>query len=166
MKRVDLRLDVNLRGTYACARACLPHLLEAESPHIRSLAPPLPLRARWFRDHTAYSIAKFGMSMCVLGMAAEFRDRGVAVNALWPRTLIDTAALNVLGDAKLRHGSRSPAIVADAAHRILTRPARECSGNFFLDEDVLAEAGVEDFDRYATDPTRPLITDLFVEPLA
>jgi len=166
MKRVDLMLDVNLRGTYACSRACLPHLLEAANPHILNLAPPLPLRARWFRDHTAYSIAKFGMSMCVLGMAEEFRDRGVAVNALWPRTLIDTAALNVLGDAKIRHGSRSPEIVADAAHHVLTRPSRQCTGNFFLDEDVLREAGVTDFDRYATEAGRPLITDLFVEPLA
>ena len=136
MKRWDLMHQVNARATFACTQACLPHLERSANPHVLVLSPPLSLTPRWFAPHVAYTIAKYGMSMCVLGMAEEFRDRGVAVNALWPRTVIATAALNLLGgDALARHG-RTPEIVADAAIAILRREARQCTGNFFVDEDV------------------------------
>lgn len=162
MKRFDLMFSVNVRGTFLCSQACLPHLLRAGNPHILNLAPPLNLDPRWFRDHVAYSMAKYGMSMCVLGMAEEFRERGVAVNALWPRTTIATAAVAMLGgDEMLRH-SRRPEILADAAHWILTRPARECTGNFFVDDEVLERAGERDLGRYAMSPGAELTADFFL----
>ncbi len=162
MKRVDLMLDVNLRGTYLCSRACLPHLKRAANPHILTLAPPLNLNPRWFKQHTAYTIAKYGMSMCVLGMAEEFRADGIAVNALWPRTTIATAALQIIPGADPSHG-RTPAIMADAAHYVLTRPSRTLTGRFLIDEAVLREAGVSDFTAYAVKPGAPLHTDLFLD---
>ncbi len=150
MKRYDLMHQVNVRGTFACSQACLPYLLKAENPHILNISPPLNMEARWFSNHVAYTMAKFGMSMCVLGMAAEFRDQGVAVNALWPRTIIATAAImNLLGGSEAIKQSRKPDIMADAAHYIFTRPSRECTGNFFIDEDLLKNTGVTDFDKYA-----------------
>jgi citronellol/citronellal dehydrogenase len=162
MKRYDLMHQVNARGTYLCSQACLPWLLKAHNPHILMLSPPLSLQPRWFAPHLAYTMAKYGMSLCVLGLAEEYRDRGVAVNALWPRTVIATAALNLLGgDETARHG-RTPAIVADAAHAILTREARSCTGNFFIDDEVLREAGVKDFDRYAVEKGQELLPDFFL----
>ncbi len=162
MKRVDLMLQINLRGTYLCSRACLPHLKRAANPHILTLAPPLHLNPRWFKHHTAYTIAKYGMSMCVLGMAEEFRADGIAVNALWPRTTIATAALQIIPGADPSHG-RTPAIMADAAHYILTRDSRSLTGRFLIDEAVLREAGVSDFARYAVTPGAALHTDLFLD---
>jgi citronellol/citronellal dehydrogenase len=163
MKRFDLMHQVNTRGTFACSQACLPHLVKAENPHILNLSPPLHLEERWFAPHVAYSIAKYGMSLCVLGMAGEFRSKGVAVNALWPRTVIATAAVqNLLGGDETIRGSRKPEIMADAAHVILTRPSREHTGEFLVDEDVLRGAGVTDFDRYQTVPGAPLLPDFFL----
>lgn len=163
MKRFDLMHQVNARGTYMVSQKCLPHLLKAENPHILNISPPLNMEERWFASHVGYTMAKFGMSMCVLGMAGEFRTRGVAVNALWPRTAIDTAAVrNVLGGDAMAEQSRTVDIMSDAAWEILTRPAKECTGNFFIDDDVLAEAGVTDFDQYANSPGKPLMPDLFV----
>jgi citronellol/citronellal dehydrogenase len=163
MKRFDLMHQINTRGTFACSQACLPHLLKSDNPHILNLSPPLQMNEAWFAPHVAYTMAKFGMSMCVLGMASEFRRAGVAVNALWPRTVIATAAIeNLLGGESVLRGSRSPEIVADAAHVILTRPSRECSGNFFVDEDVLRSAGVTDFDRYQTVAGADLLPDFFL----
>jgi citronellol/citronellal dehydrogenase len=163
MKRFDLMFGVNVRGPFLCSQTCLPHLLCAENPHILNLAPPLNMDPKWFRGNVAYAMAKYGMSMCVLGMAEEFRGRGVAVNALWPRTAIDTAAIAMIGGDAMRRQSRRPEIVADAAHWILTRPARECTGNFFLDDEVLRGAGVADLDRYAVEPGQPLYQDFFVD---
>ena len=163
MKRFDLMHQVNTRGTFACSQACLPHLLKSANPHILNISPPLNLEARWFGPHVAYTMAKYGMSLCVLGMAEEFRAQGVAVNALWPRTVIATAAvINLLGGEAVARQSRKPEIMADAAHAILTRPSRECTGNFFIDDAVLAAAGVTDFDQYAVTPGNNLIPDFFV----
>jgi citronellol/citronellal dehydrogenase len=163
MKRFDLMMAVNVRGTFVCSRATIPYLRGAANPHILSLSPPLTMDARWFAPHVAYTMSKYGMSMCTLGMAREFAADGIAVNSLWPRTTIDTAAIrNLLGGERAASVSRSPAIVADAAHAILTRPSRECSGNFFIDEDVLRAAGVTDFARYAN-AGAVLAPDLFVE---
>jgi citronellol/citronellal dehydrogenase len=163
MKRYDLMHGINVRGTFACSQACLPHLLKAKNPHILNISPPLAMQTRWFSPHVAYTMAKYGMSLCVLGMASEFRSAGVAVNGLWPRTIIATAAVeNLLGGAASLRGARTPEIVADAAHVILTRPSRQTTGQFFIDEDVLRAAGVVDFDRYQTTPGAPLIDDLFL----
>jgi citronellol/citronellal dehydrogenase len=162
LKRFDLMMDVNLRGTYVCSQACLPYLAKAANPHILTLSPPLDMRAQWFAPHVAYTIAKYGMSMCVLGMTEEFRPLGVAVNALWPRTIIATAALQVIPGAEAGRG-RSPEIVADAAAYILTQESRTSTGNFFIDEEVLAKAGMTDFSAYAVSPGLPLRTDLFLE---
>ena len=162
MKRYDLMFDVNVRGTYTTTRACLPHLLNSSNPHVLNLSPPLNLNPAWFRDHVAYTMSKYGMSMCVLGMAEEFRARGVAFNALWPRTVIATAAINLL-DRVSPENCRTAEIMADAAHWILTRPSRECTGNFFIDEQVLRTAGVRDFDRYQVAPGKPLLKDLFLD---
>ncbi|PWB67239.1 MAG: short chain dehydrogenase [Deltaproteobacteria bacterium] len=161
MKRFDLMFGVNVRGTFAASQAVLPYLLKGRNPHILNLSPPLSLDPKWFRDHCAYTIAKYGMSLCVLGMAEEFREAGVAVNALWPRTVIATAALAMLGETAERN-CRKPEIVADAAHAILTRDSRACTGNFFIDEEVLAAEGVSDFSRYAVEPGAPLLPDLFL----
>ncbi|WP_040489099.1 SDR family oxidoreductase [Fulvimarina pelagi] len=163
MRRYDLMNEVNARGTFLVSKTCLPHLLKAENPHILNLAPPLDMKPKWFAGHTAYTMAKFGMSMCTLGMAEEFKDRGVAVNSLWPLTAIDTAAVrNVLGGDAMAKISRSPDIVADAAHAILTRPARETTGNFFIDELVLRDAGVTDFSVYGPEGGRDPVADFFV----
>jgi citronellol/citronellal dehydrogenase len=164
MKRYDLMHQVNIRGTFLCSQACLPHLLKAENPHVLNLAPPLNMSERWFSPHVAYTMAKFGMSMCVLGMAAEFRSAGVAFNALWPRTTIDTAAVGMLGGDDMRRRSRTPDIMADAAHHIVTRPAREFTGRFCIDEDLLREAGVTDFSKYLHPGMREedLLEDFFV----
>ena len=162
MKRWDLMHQVNVRGTFLVTQACLPHLARGRNPHVLVLSPPLSLEPRWFAGHVAYTISKFGMSMCVLGMAEELKGRGIAVNALWPRTVIATAALNLLGgDDTAKHG-RTPEIVADAAHAILVRPATDCTGNFFIDEDVLRAEGVTDFGRYAVQPGVELMPDLFL----
>ena len=161
-KRYDLMHAINVRGTYLCSQKCIPHLLDAENPHILNLSPPLNMEARWFANHVAYTMTKYGMSMCVLGMAEEFKSDGIAVNALWPRTTIDTAAVrNVVGE-EIAKQSRKPDILADAAYAILTRPSRECTGNFFIDEDFLREEGVTDFDQYAVTPGANLTPDFFI----
>jgi citronellol/citronellal dehydrogenase len=163
MKRFDLMYQINTRGSFACVRACLPHLEKAANPHVLMLSPPASLDPKWFAPHLAYTLSKMGMSLCVLGLAEELRGAGVAVNALWPRTLIATTAIRNLfgGDATLR-GCRTPDIVADAAHAILVRPARETTGQFFVDEDVLVAEGVTDLGRYAVTPGEPLLPDLFL----
>jgi citronellol/citronellal dehydrogenase len=162
MKRFDLMFGINVRGTYAASQACIPQLRKAANPHILTLSPPLNLDPKWFKRHVAYTMAKYGMSMCVLGMAEEFRDAGIAVNALWPRTLITTAALQMIPGIDSGRG-RKPEIMADAAHWILVQPSRECTGNFFIDEDVLRTAGVTDLRRYATDPSKSPLPDLFLD---
>lgn len=163
MKRFDLMHQVNVRASFLCAKLCLPELERATNPHILNLAPPLNFEERWFAPHTAYSIAKFGMSLCVLGMAGEFRAAGIAVNALWPKTVIATAAVeNLLGGQAVVERSRKPEIVADAAHHILTQPARSVTGNFFIDEEVLRSAGVTDFASYSVTPGAELLPDFFV----
>jgi citronellol/citronellal dehydrogenase len=154
---------VNVRGTYLTSRVCLPHLLKASNPHILNLSPPLNMEARWFKNHVAYTMSKFGMSMCVLGMSAEFRDRGVAVNALWPRTAIATAAvMNLLGGDEAMRRCRKPEIMADAAHAILVRDSRSCTGNFFIDDDVLRSEGVTDLEKYSITPGAELLPDFFI----
>jgi citronellol/citronellal dehydrogenase len=164
MKRFDLMNAVNVRGTFGCSRECLPWLERAENPHILTLSPPPVLRADWFAPHVAYTLSKYGMSLCTLGLSAELARQGIAVNSLWPRTMIATAAVeNLLGGPTALAGCRHPSIVADAAHVILTRPSREFTGHFCIDEDVLRAAGVSDFTRYAIDPTAPLSPDIFVE---
>lgn len=163
LKRFDLMHAVNARGTFLTSQACLPFLLKSSNPHILNIAPPLNLEPKWFGPHVAYSMAKFGMSMCVLGMAEEFKEQGVAVNALWPQTAIATAAVqNVLGGEEAVRCCRKPTIMADAAYQLLTRPSREQTGQFLIDEDVLRDAGVTDFAEYAVDPTQPLMPDFFV----
>jgi citronellol/citronellal dehydrogenase len=163
MKRYDLMHQVNTRGTFACSQACLPHLRKAPNPHILNLSPPLNMEPRWFAPHVAYTMAKYGMSMCVLGMASELASAGIAVNALWPRTAIATSAVKNLlgGDAAVR-GSRKPEIMADAAYLVLTTPARELTGQFLVDDEVLARAGITDLTGYAVDPTAPLLPDFFL----
>ena len=163
MSRFDLMHQVNARGTFLVSKTCLPWLKKAENPHILTLAPPLNMLEKWFAPHVAYSMAKYGMSMCVLGMAEEFRDRGVAVNALWPRTVIATSAINMLGGLVKPENCRNEDVIADAAHAILGRDARECTGHFFIDEDVLVQEGVKDFDQYAIEPGQPLMKDLFLD---
>ena len=163
MKRFDLMHQINTRGTFLCSKACLPWLQKAENPHILNLSPPLNLAPRWFAGHVAYTIAKYGMSLCVLGMAEEFRQWGIGVNALWPKTAIATAAIqNLLGGEAAMKACRTPDIVADAAHVIVARPSGECSGNFFIDEEVLRAEGISDLDRYAVAPGTPLQADFFV----
>lgn len=149
-KKFDLMNDVNMRGTYMTTRACLPHLLKSDNPHVLNISPPLNMQPKWFKSHVAYTMAKYGMSMCVLGMAEEFREDGVAFNALWPLTTIATAAVNnLLGGEELMNRSRTPEIMADAAYEIITSNSRELTGNFFIDEEVLRISGVTDFDDYA-----------------
>ncbi len=161
IKRWDLMHQVNARGTFLVTQKCLPHLLEAERPHMLALSPPLDMQAKWFAPHVAYTMAKFGMSMCVLGMAEELEGR-VAVNALWPRTAIATAAVsNVLGDEETLKMCRTPEILADAAYLILTEPV-SFTGNFLIDDTYLHARGVTDFDRYRVDPSKPLLPDFFV----
>ena len=162
MKRFDLMQQVNARGSFLCAQACLPHLLQAPNPHILTLAPPPSLDPKWWGPHTGYTLAKMGMSFVTLGLAAEFGAQGVAVNALWPRTVIATDAINMIPgvDAAM---CRRPEIMGDAAHAVLTRAAAGFHGRFLIDEDVLREAGVSDFDGYAVDPSKPLLPDLFLD---
>lgn len=163
MKRFDLMHQVNTRGTFLCSKTALPFLLKATNPHILNLAPPLNVEARWFAPHVAYTMAKFGMSLCVLGMAEEFRAQGVAVNALWPKTAIATAAVqNLLGGEETIAGCRKPEIMADAACVIFSKSSRECTGNFFVDEELLRAEGVTDFDRYAVTPGADLVPDFFI----
>jgi len=164
MKRFDLMMAVNVRGTFLCSQACVPHLAKAANPHILNLAPPPELRARWFAPHLAYTMSKYGMSLCVLGMAEEFRARRIAVNALWPRTIIATAALQLIPDHDLR-SARTADIVGEAAWHILTRDSRTTTGNFFIDTEVLAQAGISDLSRYAVAPGTPLAADVFTDPL-
>ncbi len=165
MKRWDLMHQVNARGTFLCTQACLPHLEKAANPHVLMLSPPLSMSPRWFTPHCAYTMAKYGMSMCVLGMSGELEDDGIAVNALWPRTVIATAALNLLGGDETAKRGRRPEIVADAAVAILKRDARAKgnTGNFYIDDEVLRAEGVTDLGRYAVDPSQELMTDLFLE---
>ncbi|WP_374609276.1 SDR family oxidoreductase [Thermomonas sp.] len=162
MKRFDLMQQVNSRGSFLCAQACLPHLLEAPNPHILTLCPPPSLDPKWWAPHTGYTLAKMGMSFVTLGLAAEFGPRGVAVNALWPRTLIATDALNMIPGVQAGNG-RSPSIMGDAAHAVLLRDARTTSGRFFIDDEVLAETGITDVSGYAVDPSLPLLPDLFLD---
>jgi citronellol/citronellal dehydrogenase len=163
MKRFDLMHGINTRGTFMVSRAAIPHLKRASNPHILTLSPPLDLSPKWFGPHVAYTIAKYGMSLCTLGMAAEFAGAGIAVNSLWPLTAIDTAAVrNLLGGDTMAQSSRKPEIMADAAHAILCRPSRTCTGNFFIDEEVLLAEGVTDLSPYAHDPSAPLVADFFV----
>jgi citronellol/citronellal dehydrogenase len=165
MRRFDLMHQVNTRGTFLVSKTCIPHLKKAPNPHILNLSPPLEMKARWFAPHVAYSIAKYGMSLCVLGMAEEFRKDGIAVNALWPRTAIATAAVqNLLGGDQIVRRSRKPEIMADAAHIILCRNSREFSGNFYVDDEILESDGVSDLTTYAVDPSAELVPDFFVEP--
>jgi citronellol/citronellal dehydrogenase len=162
MKRFDLMSQVNSRGSFLCAQACLPYLLQAANPHILTLAPPPSLDPRWWAPHTGYTLAKMGMSFVTLGLAGEFGPQGVAVNALWPRTLIATEALNMIPGVDAANG-RKPEIMADAAHAVLTRSAAGFSGNFLIDDEVLAAAGVTDLSGYAVDPSKPLYPDLFLD---
>jgi citronellol/citronellal dehydrogenase len=167
MKRFDLMFGVNVRGTYLCSQATLPYLREAaragRNPHILTLSPPLNMNPRWFKNHVAYTIAKYGMSMCVLGMAEEFRDAGIAVNGLWPRTVINTAALAMIPGVDPKR-CRTPEILADSAYAIFQRDARKHTGNLYLAEDVLAAEGITDLDRYAVVPgTKDFIPDLFLD---
>jgi citronellol/citronellal dehydrogenase len=163
MKRYDLMHGVNTRGTFACSQACIPHLRKASNPHILNNSPPLNMEPRWFGPHVAYTMAKFGMSMCVLGMAEELKPEGIAVNALWPRTVIATSAVqNLLGGDETMRGSRTPEIMADAAHAILTRPSREFTGNFCIDDEILRQSGVTDFSRYQSVPGAELFPDFFI----
>jgi citronellol/citronellal dehydrogenase len=163
MKKYDLMHSVNVRATYMTSQVCLPHLLKGNNPHILMNSPPLNMDPKWFKNHVAYTMAKYGMSMCVLGMAEEFRDEGVAVNALWPRTGIATAAIKMLGGDPMMAASRKPEIMSDAAHWVLTQDAKTCTGNFFIDEEVLKGAGVTDFDQYAYSPGTPLMPDFFLD---
>ncbi|MCW3062863.1 MAG: NAD(P)-dependent oxidoreductase [Solirubrobacterales bacterium] len=163
MKRYDLMQDINTRGTFLLSKLSVPHLKHAENPHVLTLSPPLSMSPKWFASHAAYTIAKYGMSMCTLGMAEEFRGDGVAFNALWPRTMIATAAVqNLLGGDEAMRRARSPEIMADAAYAIFTRPSRECTGNFFIDDEVLAEEGVTDFSAYSQSDA-DLAPDLFID---
>jgi len=155
--------SINTRGTFLVSKTCIPHLEKADNPHILNLSPPLDLNPKWFANHVAYTIAKYGMSLCVLGMSAEFKAQGIAVNALWPRTTIATAAIaNLLGGDRMVQASRTPEIMADAAHCVLTKPARDFTGNFLIDDTLLVENGVTDFDKYRVDPTVDLMGDFFV----
>jgi citronellol/citronellal dehydrogenase len=163
LKRFDLMLQVNARATFLCSKLCLPHLTGRENPHVLTLAPPISMESRWFAQHAAYTVSKFAMGMVSFGLAAEWKDAGVAFNCLWPRTIIRTAALNLIPGVD-QSRCRNPEIVADAAHVILTRDAKSFTGQFCIDEDVLGETGVTDFTGYAVDPRKELLTDLFLEP--
>jgi citronellol/citronellal dehydrogenase len=162
MKRFDLMQQVNARGTFLCAQACLPWLLKAPNPHILTLAPPPSLDPKWWAPHTGYTLAKMGMSFVTLGLAAEFAAQGVAINALWPRTIIATDALNLIPGVPLAR-CRKPDIVADAAHAVLVRPASGGTGQFLIDEDVLREAGITDLSQYAVDAAQRPLPDLFLD---
>jgi len=163
MKRWDLMHQINARGTFLTSKACIPHLKKAENPHVLMLSPPLDMSPKWFGGHVAYTMAKFGMSMCVLGMAEEFKNDGIAFNALWPRTAIATAAVKfALGGEAMINGSRTTDILSDAAHLIFTKPAKEFTGNFLIDDSFLYQNGVSDFEKYRVDPSKKLFPDFFV----
>jgi len=163
MKRFDLMHQINTRGTYMVSKYAIPYLEKAENPHILMLSPPLDMKEKWFAPHLAYSLAKFGMSLCVLGLAGELRPKGIAVNALWPRTTIATSAIkNLLGGDEIVQASRTPEILADAAHAIFQKPAKSFSGHFLIDDVFLSGEGVKDFEKYRVDPTKPLMPDFFV----
>ena len=162
MKRWDLMHQVNARGTFLVSKACIPHLMKAANPHVLGLSPPPVMEPSWFSPHVAYTMAKMGMSMCMLGMAEEFRSAGIAFNALWPRTAIATSAIEMLAGEAGLHMSRRPEIVADAAYAVFQKPARTFTGNFLIDDSFLAENGVTDFEPYRYDPSRPLVPDFFV----
>jgi citronellol/citronellal dehydrogenase len=163
MKRFDLMHQINARGTFVVSKSAIPYLAKAANPHILMMSPPLDMKEKWFAPHTAYSMAKFGMSMVVLGLAGELRPQGIAVNALWPRTLIATAAVqNLLGGADMARRGRKPEIVADAAYAVFSKPSRQFTGNFLIDDNFLAANGVTDFERYRVDPTVELAMDFFV----
>lgn len=163
MKRYDLMMQVNMRATFLCSKICLPYLCQADNPHILTMSPPLSMQAKWFKRHLAYTMSKYGMSMCTLGLAEEFREKGVAVNSLWPKTIIETAAIANNFPKKYYEAARKPAIVADAAYAILTSDSRSVTGNFFIDENVLREHGITDFAQYAQSPDAKLIPDLYVD---
>jgi len=169
MKRFDLMNQINYRGTYATTQACIPYLIKSaeakRNPHILNISPPLSLNPKWYKDHVAYTIAKFGMSFCVLGHSEELRKYGIAVNALWPRTGIATAAIAMLGGEELMKTCRKPEIMSDAAHAILTRPSTTCTGNFFVDDEVLLGTGktMADLEKYSITPGAPLMPDFFLE---
>ncbi|MBU6451755.1 MAG: NAD(P)-dependent oxidoreductase [Cyanobacteria bacterium REEB67] len=164
MKRYDLMHQVNARGTFMCSKYAIEHLTKAANPHILTLSPPLNMNSRWFAPHCAYTMAKYGMSMCTLGMSAELKAKGIAVNSLWPETAVATAAVqNLLGGDQAMRACRTPDVVADAAHWILTQSAKECSGNFFIDSEVLSKAGVTDLDTYAVTPGSKLLRDFFLD---
>ena len=163
MKRFDLIFSVNMRATFMCSKLCIPHLKKANNPHILNLSPPLSMKPKWFKKHVAYTMSKYGMSMCTLGMAEEFKRDGIAVNSLWPKTLIATAAISVNFSKFIYHASRKPAIVADAAYAIVTSPSRQVTGNFFIDEDLLKTHGITDFKQYAMHKFIPVISDIFID---
>lgn len=168
IKRYDLMHEVNVRGTYMCSQACIPHLKKSSNPHILNISPPLNLKSKFIKDHVGYTVAKFGMSMCVLGMAAEFSREGIAVNALWPESVICTSALQaIVPDPKelsrLQKHCRQPSIMADAAYHIVTKPSRQFTGKFLTDEAVLKEAGITDFTPYSTSPETALQQDFFLD---
>jgi citronellol/citronellal dehydrogenase len=163
-KRFDLMTDIEIRGTFFICKTCIPHLKKSTNGHILNLSPPLNLNPKWFAQHLAYTISKYGMSMIVLGLAEELKQFKIAANALWPKTTIATAAVqNLLGGDFLMQMSRTPDIVAEAAYHILARPSTECTGNFFIDEDVLKQEGVADFEKYAVNPKQKLMTDIFLD---
>jgi citronellol/citronellal dehydrogenase len=167
VKRYDLMQQINTRGTFVTSRACIPYLRKSANPHLLALSPPLDLRPSWFGQHLAYTLSKYGMSMVMLGMSEEFRADGIACNTLWPRTTIATAAIEfALGGAEVLRRSRKPEIVADAVHAIVSKPAREFTGRFLIDEEVLAAEGVTDLERYSVVPGAALQPDLFIEPFA
>ena len=161
-KRWDLMVGINARGSFACAQACYPYLKKAANPHILTLSPPIDLDPKWFKNHAAYTISKYAMSMCTIGFSEEFRKDGIAANSLWPATVIATAALQLIPGVDPARDCRTPEIVADAAHAILTRPARETTGRFFTDEEALRDAGVTNFDRYLMAPDSTPMKDLFL----
>jgi len=164
MKRYDLMHQVNARGTFMCSKYAIPHLAKESNPHILNLSPPLNMSGRWFAPHCAYTMAKYGMSMCTLGMSAELKKKGIAVNSLWPETAVATAAVkNLLGGDQAIQACRTPDIVADAAYWILTQPAKECTGNFFIDSEVLTQSGVKDLEKYAINPGAKLLPDFFLD---
>jgi citronellol/citronellal dehydrogenase len=163
MKRFDLMFAVNVRGTFVCSQACIPHLKNSTNPHILNLSPPLNMKAKWFKNHLAYTMSKYGMSMCTLGMAEEFKKAGIAVNSLWPETTIATAAIEVNFPKEIYEASRKPAIVADAAYGIITSPSRETTGNFFIDEDYLRTQGVSDFAHYSINPAKKPFKDAYLD---
>lgn len=163
MKKFDLIHSVNVRATFMCSKLCIPHLKNASNPHILTLSPPLSMKPKWFKNHLAYTMSKYGMSMCTLGLAEEFKSLGIAANSLWPKTLIATAAVSVNFPKQLYDASRKPSIMADAAYEILTSNSREVTGNFFIDEFLLKDRGVSDFSAYSLHPGAPLYPDLYID---